>query len=115
MFCPLCKAEYREGVANCKDCDAVLVGLEEATRTHIALLWRGYNQRAFNKIVAALKEVGVPCDAHSRANPDKPTPFFLFHIRALVRSMRDMGWEIYVLERDLAGAQSTLERILSRR
>jgi rRNA maturation endonuclease Nob1 len=61
MFCPLCKSEYREGVARCINCGAPLVdSLERLRDNPAALLWIGKNEAEFSAIVDALRENQIP-------------------------------------------------------
>jgi hypothetical protein len=59
MFCPLCQAEYRGGIAQCNDCHVDLVtSLDEAQSTS-ARLWRGDRQRLLDQVLAALDAQGI--------------------------------------------------------
>lgn len=65
MFCPECKAEYREGFTRCTDCDVALVdspseGQTGADMEDPVVVWRGTDPSAFSAALAALKEAGIP-------------------------------------------------------
>src|SRR4029077_17181988 len=75
MFCPTCKAEYREGFTHCADCDVDLVESlasssggdgepgdsgEAVDLDAPALLWSGVDVRAFEQIRSALDEANIP-------------------------------------------------------
>ena len=51
MYCPLCKAEYRDGFEQCSDCFVRLVTQEQAVRTCVVMLWEGANVQKLNRIV----------------------------------------------------------------
>ena len=65
MFCPVCKAEYREGFTRCSDCEVALVasppaGEPTANMQDLAVAWRGTDPSAFSAALAALQEAGIP-------------------------------------------------------
>ena len=63
MFCPVCKAEYREGFTRCADCDADLVPSLEEGRTEAnpaELLWQGTDVVFFAAAGTALDNAGIP-------------------------------------------------------
>lgn len=64
MFCPICKAEYREGFTRCNDCDVGLVSSLEppdiAIISRPVLAWRGDDPVLFSRVVAVLKEAEIP-------------------------------------------------------
>ncbi len=65
MFCPLCKAEYREGFYRCSDCDVELVHFlaeppaEEAPDEPLELLWRGQDPVLFTAVLGALNDAQI--------------------------------------------------------
>lgn len=71
MFCPACKAEYREGYTRCPECNVDLVGelprVEEDSQPlpvlngePPALLWSGQDPVAFSVVISALDAAGIP-------------------------------------------------------
>jgi len=74
MFCPVCKAEYREGFARCADCDADLVyELPAAAIVPVEPLdpgdpaedpfcsfWKGDDPRVHAELCELLGEQGIP-------------------------------------------------------
>lgn len=71
VFCPLCKADYRDGFDKCSDCSVGLVStLEEAQAAKVVLLWEGTSQSKFREIVAALQDANVPNLARSGATAE---------------------------------------------
>jgi len=99
MFCPICKAEYREGFTRCADCDVELVPAlpEEAELVNEAsrLVWRGYDETLHLQIQAALREAGVP--------------YFQQHgaVEHLYPSLKD-PFQIWVRDSDSAAAEAVL-------
>jgi hypothetical protein len=75
MFCPVCKAEYREGFTRCSECDTNLVaslGSSEssARREGPVLAWRGDDPVALSRVLAALQEAQIP--SYQIADHDQP-------------------------------------------
>jgi hypothetical protein len=76
MFCPVCKAEYREGFHECSDCHVALVDLlppknadgsaSSAGSQGVEILWSGYNARVRDEIGAALDAAQIPYTDQSR-------------------------------------------------
>ena len=72
MFCPNCRYEFRRGFTKCNECGVDLVDAlppENATPSDSepheemispTLLWRGYNNSAFNDIRVALDSAAIP-------------------------------------------------------
>jgi hypothetical protein len=60
MFCPLCKAEYRQGFSTCSDCHISLVATqEEATAVEVDRLWTGDDREKLTGILDALLDAGI--------------------------------------------------------
>jgi|SRR6516164_3045883 hypothetical protein len=106
MYCPLCKAEYRDGFDQCADCLARLVTQEDAADAKVVLLWKGTNNSKFDDIVSALRAADIPNYAHSSARADspweKPRSFTerLPYISSILKLKQQMSWEVSVLEAD---------------
>jgi len=67
MICPLCQAEYREGVSRCAQCDAALVSSldsQQVRRNPPRLLWQGRDLDEFDCVGAWLREAQIPARAH---------------------------------------------------
>jgi len=78
MFCPKCKAEYREGFMHCADCGLPLLPeSRKTTAEHIAenpdtntpssedndpycAFWEGEDARIFAEVCGVLDEEGIP-------------------------------------------------------
>jgi hypothetical protein len=61
VFCPLCKAEFREGFTQCNDCKLDLVERKAAEFTKVVCVWKGGNPSSADKIVGRLADAGIPC------------------------------------------------------
>jgi hypothetical protein len=63
MYCPECKAEYRQGFTRCTDCDVDLVDtlLQEPERTSEVnrIIWMGDNQETCVALCLRLKDAGI--------------------------------------------------------
>jgi hypothetical protein len=62
-YCPLCAAEYKEGVSVCSTCGATLVprlDTEAARANPPRLLWIGTDPAEFDIAAGALRDVGIP-------------------------------------------------------
>lgn len=115
MYCPLCKAEYREGFYRCADCEVDLVAfLEEPSREDVGdaknepleLLWCGQDPVVLTAILNSLQEEQIPChDLAIRDTEDlSSSPFRV--------GRATPGFEIRVFRSDLEGAQRVLEAVL---
>lgn len=74
MYCPVCKAEYRQGFRRCSDCDVDLVpSLPQEIRTENPdtplAVWSGDDPVAFGVAIAALKNEGIPTIELSEHDP----------------------------------------------
>lgn len=105
MYCPLCKAEYRDGFYQCSDCLAGLVTQEEAESAKVMLIWHGTNVAKFDEIVAALRDAGVPNLARSGARADEYKPGFRIQLK-------QMSWEISVLDSDSSKSEALLRDVM---
>jgi hypothetical protein len=62
-YCPLCAAEYREGIERCATCGAALVpslSADEVRANPPRLLWIGGTVAEFDAVAAALREANIP-------------------------------------------------------
>lgn len=115
MFCPSCKAEYREGFTRCADCDADLVESlasssgrdgepedsgEAADLDAPELLWNGIDVGAFEQIRSALDEANIPY------NDER------LEARLLYASLRN-PLEIWVQRQDRAAARKALTNLFT--
>jgi hypothetical protein len=75
MFCPVCKAEYRQGFTRCADCDvdlvyelpaAAIVPVEpvnpgDPEEDPFCSFWKGDDPRVHAELCELLGEQGIPC------------------------------------------------------
>lgn len=114
MFCPLCKAEYREGFTRCKDCNVDLVAaLEEPhitqTKAVPVILWRGANPVIFSALVAALQEADIPSYQYPPVDYDN----WLSAPQPSVLEYGVPNFDVRVLDRDLEQARAILRELLT--
>lgn len=93
-FCPLCKAEYRDGFTQCSDCHTPLVSTyEEADAIGVGSLWTGDNRKRMDRILDSLTEAGISFHSKELFKPSvwprvsiliwrfmRPRPTFEFHV-----------------------------------
>jgi len=112
MFCPLCKAEYREGFYRCSDCDVELVNFlpearaEEAPDEPLKLLWRGQDPVLFTAVLSALNDAQIA--HHDRTTQDNEG----LSSSAFPAVYSAPGLEIRVFRSDLEDAQRVLGDVL---
>lgn len=103
MFCPLCQAEYRDGVTKCSDCHVDLVSSAEEARSESARLWKGDRQRVLDQVLAALDSQDIP--SHFEESVSASPRFSVFGI-SLTPSKSTFQYEVRVLASDLDRARS---------
>src|SRR5215470_8985714 len=68
MFCPLCKAEFRDGFTQCSDCHLPLVATkQEADQQLVTPVWRGGSPE-FESVLTALQDAKIPLLFRERLN-----------------------------------------------
>lgn len=69
MYCPECKAEYREGIARCVECDVPLVAelehelvadSEEGEKQELISIFESTDSALLSDVVARVESAGVP-------------------------------------------------------
>ncbi len=62
MFCPLCKAEYSQGLLQCPECNVPLFRSQEEAEEKFptAVLWEGDHPDFFSSLLEELTSDGVP-------------------------------------------------------
>ena len=94
MFCPNCKAEYRDGFTQCADCGVELVSQVSETESTFSrspapsepeLLWSGTDQGMAAHIESALESAKISRHEHARGSADFPgfwSPVYAIFIHA---------------------------------
>jgi hypothetical protein len=118
MFCPQCKAEYRQGFSRCADCDVDLVaslptGEETATNDKragtLVPLWEGDDLALHTSLLEELEAAGIRY--HDRAMSIYPgvRRWDIFPVQPMTR----FGYQVAVLSADLPSAEKILQRLLT--
>jgi len=112
MYCPLCKAEYREEFLRCSDCKLDLVQTyEEAQAIQVMQLWEGASLSKFNAVVSALDDANIPNRAESSASP--AWRGYVKILALIIRGNRQsLTWKVSVLESDFDAANAVAGRML---
>ncbi|HMI52169.1 MAG TPA: hypothetical protein VK525_11695 [Candidatus Saccharimonadales bacterium] len=110
MFCPLCKAGFREGFTVCSDCHLPLVGTQtEAQDCSVARLWKGKSRESFEACLRILQDEGI---AHRFTERIKGQPVLQISILGFsLLPKKDALWneyEIFVLRSDFARANAAI-------
>jgi hypothetical protein len=117
MFCPLCKAEYRQGITTCSDCEVPLVPLLPPTESaeassfdkgRLETLWEGDDLALHASLLEALDAAKIPYfnkplsvyPGVRRADPFPVQPLTLF------------GYKVAVLSSNFPAAKQILEKLL---
>ncbi|MFZ0521398.1 MAG: hypothetical protein WAL95_10265 [Candidatus Acidiferrales bacterium] len=93
MFCPNCKAEYRDGFTRCSDCDVALVSQlddaegESSSPSRPELLWTGIDEGLAAHIESALDSAKI--SHHHRAKDSGDFPGVSQPVYAILIHARD--------------------------
>ncbi len=86
MFCPVCKAEYREGFTRCAECDAELVsyppgearedvGLRDDPDQSAVVVWQGSDPLLADRLLEVLDEEGMESYSDELLSNAMPVPY----------------------------------------
>lgn len=117
MFCPQCKAEYRQGIAECADCQVPLVSsLPDAGESlvdtmpagKLVPLWGGEDLALHTSLLQQLDAAGIryfskPMGVFPGARKGDPFP---------IQPMARFGYQVAILSSSLPQARALLERLL---
>jgi hypothetical protein len=114
VFCPQCKAEYRQGFTRCADCDVDLVyaltgqaGAGPIREGLLVQLWAGDDLALHAALLEDLESAGVPFFN----NPVGRYPGARKGISEFLVPQPPFGFEVKVLSSDLAVARQILEKL----
>src|SRR5271157_3378023 len=112
MFCPLCKAEYRDGFTQCSDCRLPLLATqEEAAAAGVRRLWTGSSRRDFEDILTALAQAEILC--HSRETlTTRPGPWLSMLLWQFMRPRSTAVFWVDVREADSDRARQASRHVL---
>lgn len=113
MFCPLCKAEYRDGFTKCSDCLLPLVATqEEAAAVGVRRLWTGTSQREFEEILTALAQAEIPCHPKETLTA-RPGPWLSILFWQFITPKSPAVYSVDVLERDAKKSLLATQEVLA--
>lgn len=113
MFCPMCKAEYRQGITTCADCEVVLVPSllpTEKPNEHPAAigplqpLWEGEDLALHTSLLETLKRAMIRYF-------DGPVSLYVDPFPG-IRPQARFGYKVVVLASDFPAAKQILENLL---
>jgi len=107
MFCPLCKAEFREGITNCSDCHLSLVSTREEAASTSVELWSGEDQQRLDKLLASLDAAQIP--SHFKERISSSLPVRLSYSIVPVRPRFEFA--VWVLRHDAPRAEEVFRQI----
>jgi hypothetical protein len=117
MYCPQCKAEYRQGFTHCADCNVELVENLSNTEDDVSNarhggplepLWEGEDLALHSTLLQELELAGIRYfdEAMSVYPGARRGDYFP------IQPMTQFGYQVAVLASDLAPANRILERLL---
>ncbi len=117
MFCPSCKAEYRQGITLCADCNVALLPLSPSASDSgeqdmpvgsLISVWAGEDLALHDKLLEELDAAGIRFfDRPLGGNPSAPRTDLL-----LLERIPRFGFEVFVLSSQSASAKKILEKLL---
>jgi hypothetical protein len=115
VFCPLCKAEFRDGFTQCSDCRLPLVATkEEADQQSVTRVWRGGDQLEFESVLTALQNAGIPSQFREHLNVGPAVRAGLLSaLFARPNRTRDTEFDIRVLGGDAERARLAIHQALA--
>lgn len=117
MFCPLCKAEFRQGFTQCSDCRLPLVATQqEADQQTVMPVWKGGSKSEFEAVLTALQNAQIPLSFQEHLNARSAVQTSL---RNFVHPLRqpsvvsDTEFEVKVLGSDSHRARQAIQDALA--
>jgi hypothetical protein len=111
MYCPLCKAEYRQGFATCSDCQIALVATQqEADAVAVDRLWTGDNRKKMEKILDGLMNAEIPFRSKETLK-SQPWPWLSMLLFRFMKPRPTFEFHIDVMNKDSAKSEEVLRKI----
>jgi hypothetical protein len=108
MFCPLCKAEYRDGFSQCSDCQLALVGTSaEAASIPVECFWQGTDRGECDRLLDALSDSNI---AHfsKEVLKSNPWPWLSILLFRFMTPRPTFELKIWILQKDTVRAHQTI-------
>jgi hypothetical protein len=114
VFCPLCKAEFRDGFTQCSDCRISLVATkQEADRQTVTCVWKGGDKREFEAVLSSLQQAEIPLLFREHLNVRAAVRSSLLStVLGRVNRTRDTEFEVQVLGNDAERARLVVHHAL---
>jgi hypothetical protein len=110
MFCPLCKAEYRQDFASCSDCKIPLVASQAKAASAAESIWKGDDRRKCNRILDAFNASGIPF--HSKELLKKQSwPWISILLFRFMTPRPTSEFEVWLLRDDLDRAVAAVRML----
>jgi hypothetical protein len=110
MFCPLCKAEYRQGFTTCADCHIALVATEqEALNTKVEQLWAGDDPQLSSALLDSLEDAEIPFRSREVLRRNI-WPWLSIFLWRFVTPKPVPEYRVYIFEKDADRARSILQK-----
>jgi len=117
MFCPQCRAEYRQGFEECADCQVPLVAslpdapefrVDTVSAGTLVPLWEGVDLALHSSLLQKLDAAGIryfdePMGVFPGAKKGDAFP---------IQPMASFGYQVAILSSNLARARAILEKLL---
>lgn len=110
MFCPLCKAEYRQGFSTCSDCHIPLVATQqEAGAVVVDRLWTGDDRKEFEHILDGLLDARIPFRSRESVK-SRPWPWISIILFQFMRPRPTYEYGIDVFHSDCDRAEAVVPK-----
>jgi hypothetical protein len=114
MFCPLCKAEDRQGFSTCSDCHIPLVATQaEAAAIEADRLWTSDDRKKFGSIVDALLDARIPFDSRESLK-SQPWPWISIFLFQFTKPRPTFEYSIDIPHKDRDRADAAISKTKSR-